>query len=96
MSKDDLKSHEQFKKKYTLPFPLLSDPEGKILTAYGCWKKGSLFGRTALGVNRSTFLIDSRGIIRKIWRNVDVNGHEAAVLEAVKELASQQPGEKEK
>ena len=91
VSKDDLKSHDKFKKKYNLPFPLLSDPDGKILTAYGCWKKGSVFGRTALGMNRSTFLIGPDGIIRKIWRDVSVNGHDQAVLAAVKALASEKP-----
>jgi peroxiredoxin Q/BCP len=91
VSKDDLNSHDRFKKKYNLPFALLSDPDGKIFTAYGCWKKGSLFGRTALGVDRSTFLIDPQGIVRKIWRSVNVNGHDQEVLAAVKELASENP-----
>lgn len=86
VSKDSLDSHAKFTQKYGLNFPLLSDPDGKVLEAYGCWKKGSIFGKTALGVNRSTFLIDREGTIRQIWRNVDVKGHDQAVLEAVKRL----------
>ncbi len=86
VSKDSLGSHDQFTRKYGLNFPLLSDPEGAVLESYGCWKKGSIFGKTALGVNRSTFLIDGDGVIRQIWRSVDVKGHDQAVLEAVKKL----------
>jgi peroxiredoxin Q/BCP len=83
ISKDDMKSHEKFGQKYNLNFPLLSDPEGKIIAAYGAWKENSIFGRTALGVNRSTFVIDREGIVRKVWRNVSVKGHSKAVLEFI-------------
>lgn len=86
VSKDSLDSHHAFTKKYSLNFPLLSDPEGKIITEYGSWKKGSIFGKTALGLDRSTFVIDREGIIRKIWRGVDVSNHEAEVLAFVKTL----------
>lgn len=86
VSKDSLASHHKFTDKYHLNFPLLSDQDGAVLTAYGCWKRGSVFGKTALGVNRSTFLIDRDGVIRDIWRNVDVKGHDLAVLAAVKKL----------
>jgi peroxiredoxin Q/BCP len=85
ISKDDLQSHERFKKKYGLDFPLLSDHDGSVIAAYGCWKK-SIFGRTALGLDRSTFVIDREGIIRKIWRGVNVNGHEEEVMEFVRSL----------
>ena len=83
ISKDDMKSHEKFRHKYNLNFPLLSDPEGKIIAAYGAWKENSIFGRTALGVNRSTFVIDREGIVRKVWRNVSVKGHAREVLEFI-------------
>jgi len=83
ISKDDMKSHEKFGQKYNLNFPLLSDPEGKIIAAYGAWKEKSIFGRSALGVNRSTFVIDREGIVRKVWRNVSVKGHSKAVLEFI-------------
>lgn len=83
VSKDDLASHEKFARKYELNFPLLSDPEGRIIAAYGAWKKNSIFGRTALAVNRSTVVIDREGVVRKIWRNVSVKGHAHEVLEFI-------------
>ncbi len=86
VSKDSLESHAKFQGKYHLNFPLLSDPEGKIITAYGVWKEHSMFGKSALGINRSTFLIDKEGVIRKIWRGVKVEGHDKEVLAAVKSL----------
>ena len=86
VSKDSIESHGKFKGKYGLNFPLLSDPEGKILEAYGVYKEKSIFGKTALGIERSTFLIDGGGVIRKIWRGVKVDGHSGEVLAAVKAL----------
>jgi thioredoxin-dependent peroxiredoxin len=84
VSMDDIESHEKFKKKYVLNFPLISDPEGKIITSYGVWKESSLFGKTALGLSRSTFLIDSSGIVRKIWKGVKVEGHDQEVIDYIK------------
>ena len=86
VSKDSLKSHESFKEKYNLNFPLLSDPDKKIIQDYGVWKEKKLYGKTSMGVERSTFLIDGEGIVRKIWRKVNVDGHEEEVLNAIKEL----------
>ncbi len=86
VSKDSLKSHGKFAEKHGLNFPLLSDPEGKILDAYGAWKEKTIYGRTALGIERSTFLIDGDGVIRRVWRKVKVAGHVEEVVEAVKEL----------
>jgi len=80
VSKDNIKSHQKFKKKHELPYTLLSDPEGKILNLYGVWKKKSLYGRTFLGIERTTFLIDERGIVKKIHRKVRVKGHAQACL----------------
>jgi len=91
VSKDSVAAHRSFKEKYGLTFPLLSDPDGVIITAYGAWKKGSIFGKTVLGMDRSTFLIDRDGIIRKIWRGVDVKNHDLEVIAAVKGLASPAP-----
>lgn len=85
VSKDDMKSHEKFKAKYGLNFPLLSDPDGTIIGAYGAWKENSIFGKTALGVNRSTVVIDRDGIVRKVWRSVQVKGHAQEVLEFIEE-----------
>ncbi len=86
ISKDSLKSHGNFKAKYSLNFPLLSDPDLKIIKAYGVWKEKKMYGKTTMGVERSTLLIDGRGIIRKVWRKVKVEGHVDEVLEAVKAL----------
>ena len=75
VSKDSVKSHQKFKQKHSLPFTLLSDPEGKVLDLYGVWKKKSLYGRTFMGTQRTTFLIDEKGVITKIYRKVKAKGH---------------------
>ncbi len=75
VSKDGVKSHQKFKQKHGLPFTLLSDPEGKVLDLYGVWKKKSLYGRTFMGTERTTFLIDEKGVITKIYRKVKAKGH---------------------
>ncbi len=85
ISLDTRESHDKFKKAHMLNFPLLSDPEGEAVTAYGAWKsKGSRV--SALSINRSTFAIDASGVIRKIWRNVSVSGHADEVLAFAKTL----------
>lgn len=86
VSKDKAASHEKFRDKYDLNFPLVSDADGKICDAYGVWREKMRFGKTSLGIVRSTFLIDKEGVIRKIWRNVKVDGHTDAVLKAIDEL----------
>jgi peroxiredoxin Q/BCP len=88
VSKDPIASHAKFRTKYGLDFPLLSDTSGKVMDAYGVWKERTLYGRTALGVERSTFLIDREGVIRRAWRKVKVDGHDDVVLEALKELSN--------
>ena len=80
VSKDSVQSHQKFKRKHELPFTLLSDPEGKVLDLYGVWKKKSLYGRTFLGTERTTFLIDEKGIVRKVYRKVRVKGHAQTCL----------------
>lgn len=84
ISRDSLESHRKFKEKHALNFPLLSDPDGRVHDLYGAFKPKSLFGRTALGVDRSTFLVGPDGAIRRVWRDVTVTGHAAEVLAAVK------------
>jgi peroxiredoxin Q/BCP len=84
VSRDDLDSHRRFVTKYGLAFPLLADPDGAIHDAYGAWKPGSVFGRTALGVDRSTFVIDRQGVVRKAWHGVDPDGHAAQVVDFIK------------
>lgn len=80
VSKDSVESHQKFKRNHDLPFTLLSDPEGKVLDLYGVWKKRSLYGRTFMGTERTTFLIDEKGIIRKIYRKVKAKGHAEVCL----------------
>jgi len=80
VSKDSVRSHQKFKRKHELPFTLLSDPEGKVLDLYDVWKKKSLYGRTFMGIERTTFLIDEKGIVQKVYRKVKVKGHAQACL----------------
>jgi len=80
VSKDSVGSHQKFKRKHELPFTLLSDPEGKVLDLYDVWKKKSLYGRTFMGTQRTTFLIDEKGIVQKVYRKVKVKGHAQACL----------------
>lgn len=84
ISKDSSKSHTKFKEKYTLPFTLLVDANGDVCQAYGVINKKSLFGNTFLGIQRSTFLIDEKGVIAGIWRKVKVPGHVEQVLNEIK------------
>lgn len=82
VSKDDVKSHDKFKEKYCLSFPLLSD-DGTICNAYGTWKQKSMFGKKYMGIERVTFLINEEGNIKRIWPKVSVMGHAKEVLKAV-------------
>ena len=86
ISRDSVASHDKFKTKHGLPFPLASDEDGKVCEAYGTWVEKSMYGRKYMGIERATFLIDGKGIIRHIWRKVKVPGHAAEVLEAVAAL----------
>jgi len=86
VSKDPMKKHDKFIAKYELPFELLSDEEFKLLEAFGVWKEKSMYGRTYMGIVRSTFLIDPEGKLVKEWRKVKVTNHVKEVLEALKEL----------
>jgi thioredoxin-dependent peroxiredoxin len=80
ISKDDVKSHQKFKEKHQLPFTLLSDPNAKVLNEYGVWKDKVLYGRKFMGTERTTFLIDEKGIIRKIYPKVKPAGHALTCL----------------
>jgi thioredoxin-dependent peroxiredoxin len=86
VSKDDTASHEKFKAKYGLPFTLASDETGAVVEAYGSWVEKSRYGRIYMGIDRSTFLIDGDGIVRRVWRKVSVPDHVAEVLEAARAL----------
>ena len=81
VSPDSVKSHMKFKDKYNLPFPLVADENKSICQAYGVWKEKSMYGRKYMGVERTTFLIDEKGMIKKIFPKVSVTGHCEEVLE---------------
>ena len=86
ISKDDLKSHNKFKEKYKIKFDLLADDEIKVIKSYKIWAKKKFMGREFMGVIRSTFLIDPKGKIVKIWDNVKVKDHAKEVLETLKDI----------
>ena len=87
VSIDSMKSHESFAAKHHLLFPLLSDEQKAVSTAYGVFKEKSMYGKTFLGVERTTFAIDKEGVVRKVWPRVKVEGHIDEVLEFVKALS---------
>jgi peroxiredoxin Q/BCP len=86
VSKDSVTSHDNFKAKHKLKIQLGSDPEIKMAGAYGVWGEKTLYGRKYMGMERTTFLIDAKGVIREMWRKVKVPGHVEAVLAAAKSL----------
>ena len=88
VSRDSIASHEKFKSKQAFPFDLISDPDEKLCKKFDVIKEKTLYGRKFLGVERSTFLLDSAGKLRREWRKVKVKGHADEVLAAVKTLAS--------
>lgn len=83
ISKDSPVSHTKFKQKYALPFTLLVDADAEVCLAYGVMKKKSLFGKSFLGIQRSTFYIDEQGIIQGMWRGVKVPGHVEKILNEI-------------
>ena len=83
LSKDSIRRHDNFKAKYDLNFPLVSDESGEICEAFGVWVEKKNYGRTYMGIERTTFLIDGAGVIRDIWRKVRVKGHVDKVVEAI-------------
>jgi peroxiredoxin Q/BCP len=86
ISKDSVKSHEKFTAKHGLAIPLGSDPEGRMIEAYGVWVEKSMYGRKYMGIERATFLIGRDGKIARAWHKVKVAGHAEAVLAAAREI----------
>ncbi|MCS6625097.1 peroxiredoxin [Roseibacterium beibuensis] len=86
VSRDPVKKLDRFKAKYDLKVVLASDEPGAVTEAFGVWVEKSLYGRTYMGVERATFLIDGAGVVRRVWRKVRVKGHAAEVLAAVQSL----------
>jgi peroxiredoxin Q/BCP len=83
ISPDSVESHDRFAAKYNLPFPLVADTDHQVAEAYGVWTEKSLYGKKYMGVERSTFLIDREGRIKKAWRQVRPEEHPAQVVEAI-------------
>jgi thioredoxin-dependent peroxiredoxin len=86
VSKDSVKRHDNFKAKHDLPFALISDEDGAICAAYGVWQEKKNYGKTYMGIVRTTFLIDEKGKVAEVWSNLRVKGHVEKVLEAAKAL----------
>ncbi|MET0545208.1 MAG: peroxiredoxin [Caulobacterales bacterium] len=86
VSKDSLKAHEKFRDKHDLKVTLASDESGATVEGYGVWVEKNMYGKKSMGIERATFLIDSKGVVRQIWRKVKVPGHAEEVLKAVKDL----------
>tara|TARA_Y100000385_G_scaffold53706_1_gene51156 strand:- start:1743 stop:2204 length:462 start_codon:yes stop_codon:yes gene_type:complete len=86
ISKDSVESHEKFINKQNLAITLLSDKNGNVCEDFGVWKEKSMYGKTYMGIERSTFIIDGNGLIVKEWRKVKVAGHVNEILEEIKTL----------
>jgi peroxiredoxin Q/BCP len=86
ISADDIARQAKFRDKYGLNMPLLADPEKKMLSAYGVFKEKSLYGKTFLGIERTTFIIGKDGLIKKVFPKVEVDGHVEEVLKALASL----------
>ena len=86
VSRDSIKSHQNFREKQSFPYDLLSDPEEKMCKSFDVMREKSMYGKKYIGVDRSTFMISSDGLVLKEWRSVKVKGHVQEVLEALKEI----------
>lgn len=86
VSPDDVASHGEFRDKYSLNFPLLADTDHQVAERYGAWREKNMYGKVSLGIQRSTFVIDREGVVRKAWKKVSVDGHDEQVLAALKSL----------
>jgi len=87
VSPDGVQSHAAFRDKYSLDFPLLADPDHKVAETYGAWGEKFNYGKKLMGIRRSTFLIDRDGVVRKVWKKVDVKEHDQQVLDALDKLS---------
>jgi thioredoxin-dependent peroxiredoxin len=86
ISKDSLESHCKFRDKYRLKFPLLSDPDGKVIEKYGAWGEKNMYGKKSMGIVRSTVIVDPQGKVAKVFPKVKVDGHVDAVIDTIKKL----------
>src|SRR5205807_9075941 len=92
VSKDSISSHRKFRGRHNLGIVLASDPKFETAQAYGTWVEKSMYGRRYMGMERATFLVDEKGIIRRVWRKVKVPGHAAEVLAALRGFPSARKG----
>ncbi len=83
VSPDTVESHVKFRDKFELNFPLLADRSHKVAEKYGAWREKTRFGKTSMGIQRSTFIIDADGVLTKMWKSVKVDGHDEQVLKAL-------------
>jgi thioredoxin-dependent peroxiredoxin len=86
VSPDDVASHGEFRDKYSLNFPLLADTDHQVAERYGAWREKNMYGKKSMGIQRSTFLIGPDGTVRKVWKKVNVDGHDEEVLAALGRL----------
>ena len=87
VSKDKMKPIEKFAEKYGLRFPLASDEAAGVAEAFGTWVEKSMYGKKYMGMDRATFLVDGKGVVRRVWRKVKVEGHAAEVMKAARAIA---------
>ncbi len=88
ISGDSAESHAKFRDKFTLNFPLLADVDHRVSEKFGAYREKNMYGKKSMGIQRSTFLIDGKGIVVKVWKRVQVGGHDQDVLQALQSLAS--------
>ena len=88
ISCDSPESHAQFRDKYSLNFPLLVDADHQVAEKFGAWREKNMYGKKSMGIQRSTFLIDAKGKVAKVWKRVQVDGHDAQVLDAIRLLGT--------
>lgn len=86
VSTDGVESHGKFRDKFELNFPLLADTEHKVAEKYGAWTEKNMYGKKSMGIQRSTFVIDAAGVVRKVWKKVSVDGHDQQVIDELKTL----------
>jgi len=86
VSRDSLTSHEKFKAKFDFPFDLIADPDEKLCAVFDVMRDKNMYGKKVRGIERSTFLVDARGVVRQAWRKVKIDGHVDEVLAAAKAL----------
>ena len=86
ISPDTVESHVKFRDKFSLNFPLLADPDHKMAEKYGAWREKNMYGKKSMGIQRSTYVIDANGKVAKLWKRVQVDGHDQQVIDALNAL----------